>query len=78
MSQNLLLTKLTSKFATALFGVGKVIAERYDNIVSEVELPEYGLKTLKFRVVGASRKITRKKDCKRFREEKKKLMEKRK
>ena len=60
MSQNLLLTKVTSKFGTALFGVGKVIADRYGGIVSEVELPEYGLKTLKFRVVGASRKITRK------------------
>lgn len=60
MSQNLLLTKVTSKFATALFGVAKVIADRYGGIVSEVELPEYGLKTLKFRVVGASRKITRK------------------
>lgn len=60
MSQNLLLTKVTSKFATALFGVGKVITDRYGGIISEVELPEYGLKTLKFRVVGASRKITRK------------------
>lgn len=60
MSQNLLLTKVTSKFGTALFGVGKVIADRYGGIVSEVELPKYGLKTLKFRVVGASRKITRK------------------
>ena len=60
MSQNLLLTKVTSKFGTALFGVGKVIADRYGGIVSEVELPEYGLKTLKFRVAGASRKITRK------------------
>lgn len=60
MSQNVLLTKVTSKFGTALFGVGKVIADRYGGIVSEVELPEYGLKTLKFRVVGASRKIMRK------------------
>ena len=60
MSQNLLLTKVTSKFGTALFGVGKVIEDRYGGIVSEVELPEYGLKTLKFRVAGASRKITRK------------------
>lgn len=60
MIQNLLLTKVTSKFATALFGVAKVIVDRYGGIVSEVELPEYGLKTLKFRVVGASRKITRK------------------
>lgn len=60
MSQNLLLTKVTSKFGTALFGVAKVIADRYGGIVSEVEIPEYGLKTLKFRVVGASRKITRK------------------
>ena len=60
MSQNLLLTKVTSKFGTALFGVAKVVTDRYGGIISEVELPEYGLKTLKFRVVGASRKITRK------------------
>lgn len=63
MSQNLLLTKVTSKFATALFGVAKVIADRYGGIISEVELPEYGLKTLKFRVVGASRMIIRKDGC---------------
>lgn len=60
MSQNLLLTKVSGRYGTALFGVAKVIADRYGNIVSEVELPEYGLKTLKLRVVGASRKITRK------------------
>ena len=60
MSQNLLLTKVSGRYGTALFGVAKVITDRYGGIVSEVELPEYGLKTLKFGVVGASRKITRK------------------
>lgn len=60
MSQNVLLTKVSGRYGTALFGVGKVIADRFGGIVSKVELPEYGLKTLKFRVVGASRKITRK------------------
>lgn len=35
MSRNLLLTKVTSKFGTALFGVGKVIADRYGGIVSK-------------------------------------------
>lgn len=51
---------MSGRYGTALFGVAKIITDRYGGIVSEIELPEYGLKTLKFRVVGASRKITRK------------------
>lgn len=60
MSQNFLLTKVSGRYGASLFGVAKVIADRYGGIVSEVELPEYGLKTLKFPIIAASRKITRK------------------
>lgn len=35
MSQNLLLTKVSGRYGTALFGVAKIITDRYGGIVSK-------------------------------------------
>ncbi len=35
MSQNVLLTKVSGRYGTALFGVAKVVTDRYGGIVSK-------------------------------------------
>lgn len=52
--------RVSNKFGTAILGVGRVVADSNLNIVTQTEPSVFGIKRLKFKCRGVSRKIERK------------------